>query len=380
MAAVNRNDLIAKVQKVARKHFQPTKSPGDRSVFETLIFGCCLENATNELAEEAFARLQENYYDWNEVRVTTVPELAESMVGYVDPQASAARVKRSLHAIFETHYAFDLEPLRKENLGKAIERLKAYKGVTDFVASYVAQTALGGHVIPLDEAMLKLFAILDLAGPKDIAASTVPGLERAVPKAKGSEFFGTVHQLAVQWFAAQNSTKTWAIIAEIDPEARTRHNQATKAAAEAAAKAEEVRQRKVEEAKAAKIKHAVPKGTGAGKAEPPKGAVKPAADKGGSSKPADKSPPPKPPVAPPAPAAAKKPEVKKPEPKGASKPPAKPAGKPIAKKGPSDASSNKPKPKKPTTSGGKSGGPKSGSKPAPRPASNSKNLTKRKPK
>ncbi len=379
MAAVNRNDLIAKVQKVARKHFQPTKSPVDRSVFETLIFGCCLENATFELAEEAFARLQENYYDWNEVRVTTVPELAESMVGYVDPQASAARVKRSLHAIFETHYAFDLEPLRKENLGKAIERLKAYKGVTDFVASYVAQTVLGGHVIPLDEAMLKLFAILDLAGSKDIAASTVPGLERAVPKAKGSEFFGTVHQLAVQWFAAQNSTKTWAIIAEIDPEARTRHNQATKAAAEAAAKAQQARQRKEDEAKAAKIKHAVPKGTGAGKAEPPKGVVKPGADKGGPAKPADKSTAPKP-AAPTAPAAAKKPEVKKPEPKGASKPPAKPAGKPIAKKGPPDRPSNKPKPKKPTTSGGKSGGSKSASKPAPRPAASSKNLTKRKPK
>ena len=71
MSAANRANLIAKVQKVCKKHFQSVKPSESRNVFETIIFGCCLEDATFEQAEEGFARLQELYFDWNEVRVTT---------------------------------------------------------------------------------------------------------------------------------------------------------------------------------------------------------------------------------------------------------------------------------------------------------------------
>lgn len=45
-------------------------------MLEHLLYACCLENARFEVADEAYARLKELYFDWNEVRVTTVLELA----------------------------------------------------------------------------------------------------------------------------------------------------------------------------------------------------------------------------------------------------------------------------------------------------------------
>lgn len=384
MPPTNRADQYAKLQKVARKYFQPVKPASDRSVFETLIYACCLENATFEQAEEAFARLQEVYHDWNEVRVTTIPELAESMVGYIDPSAAAARVKRSLHAIFETHYEFNLESLRKENLGKAIEKLKTYKGVTDFGANYVAHSALGGHVIPMDEAMLKLFAVLDLASSKEIEAGNVSGLERAIPKAKGAEFFTTVHPLAVQFLASPNGTKVWAMIAEIDDSARTRHNASVKAAAEKAAKEAEAERVLREQAAARAAKKNQPKpAPGKPQHQKPQ-AGKPAAgkptaapiakkDAGANKPPVPSVKPVAKPTAPPAAAAAKK---GKPEPTTKKQAPEKSAAKKPAPK----PSKSSPAPKKPAKKEPPS---KGASKPQNKGATGkpaNKGITKKKPR
>lgn len=385
MPPINRADQYAKLQKVARKYFQPVKPASDRSVFETVIFACCLENATFEQAEEAFARLQEVYHDWNEVRVTTIPELAESMVGYHDPAANATRVKRALHSIFETHYEFNLEALRKENLGKAIEKLKTYKGVTDFIANYVAQTALGGHVIPLDEAMLKLLGVLDLASAKELETGNISGLERAVPKAKGAEFFTTVHPLAVQFLASPNGTKVWAMIAEIDDQARARHNAAVKAAAEKAAKAAEAErlEREIAAAKAAK-KNAPkpapqkPQGNQAAAARKDVPAAKPTAPAapGKPVAPAKPVAPGKPTPAPAPAPAAQSPAAKKGKPEPPKKPmPEKPAAKkPAPKPG---------KPAPPVKKTAKKEPPKAAGKPKPKPPAPkpaNKGIAKKKPR
>lgn len=238
MTASNRAVKLAKLHKVLKKHFEPINPVADRTVIEHLLYACCLEDSYNEHADEAFARLQESYFDWNEVRVTTVNELAETLSGVPDPDAAATRVKKSLHAIFETHYSFDLEFLKKENLGKAMQQLDSYKGVSTFVSSYVAQSALGGHSIGIDDSLLELMLVLDVVTRKDVEKRTVPGMERAIPKAKGIEFFSLVHQLAVGLHLGPFSQGPRAIILEVDPGAKERFPKraSKKAVAEKAAK------------------------------------------------------------------------------------------------------------------------------------------------
>ena len=74
------------------------------------------EGLVDEAADEAFAKLKELYFDWNEIRVTTVTELAEGMAGIPDHMAAAQRVKRALQSIFEGGYTFDIEEIGRAHV------------------------------------------------------------------------------------------------------------------------------------------------------------------------------------------------------------------------------------------------------------------------
>lgn len=222
MASTNRTNQISHILKVLKKHFQPVKPAAHQTVLEHLLFACCLENSPNEDAEAALTALKEQYFDWNEVRVSTVRELAESLKMLVDPDESAIRVKRSLQSIFESHYAFDLEPLAKENLGKAADQLAKYRGTTHFVVAYVTQAALGGHAIPVNRGLLLAFHVLGVITDEEREQGGIPGLERAVPKSKGQEVGSILHQFGVLVGRNPYSPTTRNLLLEIEPECKDR--------------------------------------------------------------------------------------------------------------------------------------------------------------
>lgn len=222
MSAKNRNDLIAKLHKLVKKEYQVVTPPSNRSVLEHMIYGCCLENSTFEAADEAFAKLQENFFDWNEVRVTTATELAESCKGLSYSKEAASCLKKTLHGVFEHYYQFDLDFLKKENLGKAVQTFQKFRGVSPFVVSHVAQQGLGGHSIPIDRAMMSLFYILGIVTEDEASKGRVPGLERAIAKAKGIEFFSLTHQLAVAFATSPFNAAIREKILKINPTAKER--------------------------------------------------------------------------------------------------------------------------------------------------------------
>ena len=222
MSAKNRADLINKLHKVAKKEFDFIKPPSNRNVFEHMLYGCCLENSTFEAADEAFAKLQENFCDWNEVRVTTIDELAESGKNLGDPREAATSVKQSLYGVFEKYFTYDLDFLKKENLGKSITTFEAMKGVTPFVISYVSQNGLGGHSIPIDRSTMSLFYVLGIVSEDEAQKGRVPGLERTIAKTKGVEFFVLIHQLAVDFANTPFSSKVRDRLLAINPDAKER--------------------------------------------------------------------------------------------------------------------------------------------------------------
>src|SRR5437773_11700339 len=102
MTTINRSAQLTKVHKVLKKHYKPVVPPAERMVLEHLLYACCLENARYESADEAFAKLKELYFDWNEIRVTTVSELAEVLAGIPDAVAAGQRIKKALQSVFES--------------------------------------------------------------------------------------------------------------------------------------------------------------------------------------------------------------------------------------------------------------------------------------
>jgi endonuclease-3 len=221
MSVSNRAATIAKIHKVLGKHYKPMAF-AERPVLEQLLYSCCLEDSPRDAADECFARLQESFFDWNEIRVTTVRELGELMRNLTDPLRSATSLKQTLHSVFETIYNFDLEGLRKQNLGAAIKQLQQYRGATPFMVAYVVQSSLGGHSIPISRSGLELMFALGAITAAERDMGTVPGLERAVPKNKGAEFASLFQQLSADYAVAPYGTRVRDILHEIDPESKAR--------------------------------------------------------------------------------------------------------------------------------------------------------------
>jgi len=222
MAPVTRTAQFAKVFKILKKHFEGVKPVPDRSVFESLLYACCLEDAHYPAADEAYAALIHTFFDFNEIRVTTIAELSEVMAVLPDPRAASNRLKRVLQSVFEATYSFDLEERRKKNIGPTIKWLHELDGTTNFSVSYVVQSALGGHAIPVDSGVLAALGICGLVSDKDIEAGVVPGLERAIAKSKGIEFASMLHQLGADFKANPYSPKIRKVLLQIDPECEGR--------------------------------------------------------------------------------------------------------------------------------------------------------------
>lgn len=251
----NRTAIISKVYKVLKKHYKPAAPPADRSALEHLLYGCLLENARHDSADEAFAKLKELYFDWNEIRVTTVTELSEGMAGIPDASGAAQRVKKALQSIFEGTYSFDIESLKKQNLGKSEKDLEKINGSTPFVRAYVTQNALGGHSIPISKGSLEVLYAVGVINDAEADKHQVPGLERAIPKNKGVEFGSLLQQIGADYYASPGSSKLKAILAEVDPHFKervaTRQARLESEAAVQAAHAKEARQKARAEARAA---------------------------------------------------------------------------------------------------------------------------------
>ena len=197
MSASNRASLIGKLQAALKKFYQPLPAQPTRPLLEHVLYASLLEDAPADLADEGMAKCEQEFFDWNEVRVTTVTELSQVLENLPEPQKAARRLKSNLQAIFEEFYTFDLDHMKKENLGRAVSKFEKMPGMTPFVLSYTVQNGLGGHSIPVDYSAMVIMLSTKIASQSEAMAGKVPGLERAIPKNKAIDFSGLLHQAAV---------------------------------------------------------------------------------------------------------------------------------------------------------------------------------------
>src|SRR5262245_24093048 len=170
-----------------------------RPVLEQFLYGICREGATRAQADRAFANLRNNFFDWNEVRVSSPREVEEAMEDLPDAEGRASRLLSFLPEVFETTFAYDLEPLHKKKGGlkEACGFLSMYARANEYVNAWGLQQSLGGHAIRLDEPTLRLVKRLGLIDPdEDDLDAVLSSLEHMVPKAKGALFVDLVSDLA----------------------------------------------------------------------------------------------------------------------------------------------------------------------------------------
>jgi hypothetical protein len=217
-----RGQLLPKLHKALKSHYTPFAANTSRDLLDQVLFACCLENAPADVAEKAFARLKQVYADPNEVRVTTVAELAEALHDLPDPARAALALRRALQGVFESTYMFSLDHARKNSLAHGLKILEGLHGVPPFAVQYVASTALGGHLIPLDRAALAALWLCGLVTQQEYDSGKVPGLERIIAKKSGGEFSSLLHQFGIDVLTNLHGNTVRKIVQAVNPAAKDR--------------------------------------------------------------------------------------------------------------------------------------------------------------
>jgi endonuclease-3 len=192
----NKQRLLTQLFTSLKKRYEPAE-PEVRPVLEQFLYALLREGATREQADRAFRNLQEHFFDWNEVRVSSLREVEEVLEDMPDAENRANRLINFLQEVFETTFSFDLEVLHKKGLKQAAKQLSRYQAASDYTVAWVVQHSLGGHAIPLDEPTiraLRRYGLID-EDQQDLEAIRA-SLEHLIPKARGHLFVELVSAIA----------------------------------------------------------------------------------------------------------------------------------------------------------------------------------------
>jgi endonuclease-3 len=253
MAAKTKAQLLTDVYTQLKRRYKLEPRDPRLSVLEAVIYGICHEGTTREQANQAMSRFKDEFFDWNEVRVSSLDEIQGVLAGLPDPEGRAFRIRRFLRQLFEKTYGFVLDGLGKKPLKDAVKALQEYEaGESDFVVATVIQLALGGHAIPIDDPIRRGLDRLGVAEP-GIDSHTLRGsLERTIPKNRGIEFVDLMEELTHDTCVAGDPDCPRCELKKMCP---TGHAQLAAVKAAAASKASKTRAAEQAKAKAkAKLK------------------------------------------------------------------------------------------------------------------------------
>src|SRR5271169_6908694 len=193
MATQSKTQLLSNVHTLLKRRYKPKidRNAARLSVLKAVVYGICHEDTTRENANQALSRFKDEFFDWNEVRVSGLEEIRESLAGIPDPEERARRIRRFLRQLFNRTYGFNLDALTKKPLKEALKVLQTYDAFSsDYVTATVIQQALGGHAIPVDKATCRVLHRLGISEPDVSALRAI--VERAVPKNRGAEFLDLI--------------------------------------------------------------------------------------------------------------------------------------------------------------------------------------------
>lgn len=195
-ATVNKQRLLATLFSTLKKRYGEPAGPADRPVLEQMVFAVLREGATKADADKAYARLLKTFFDWNEIRVSSMHEVEEALAELPHPAVRAQRVIALLQEVFESTFSFDLDMLSKKGLKQAAKQVGRYQAADDYTVAWVTQQSLGGHAIPIDQPTMRTAARLGLTDGETNPEAVRTSLEHQVPKAKAPQFIEYLSLLA----------------------------------------------------------------------------------------------------------------------------------------------------------------------------------------
>ncbi len=194
--ASDRTKACQQVVTLLKKHYGNRVPTLNHDVLDTLLFAICLENNTFSQAQDSLQRLKESFFDYNEVRVSSITELQMVFSDQSHPEWRALRIRETLQYVFEGRYSYELEDMKKKNLEAAEKHLGKVESLTPFIVNHALLHTLGAHVVPVDDNMLSAaiwLGLLEDETKHDLATDQFKG---AIRKADVPQFYFLFNQLA----------------------------------------------------------------------------------------------------------------------------------------------------------------------------------------
>jgi len=168
------------LRRLEKQHGRPEPA-ARRPPLEQLILGLLSDQTSERKAVQALRRLQTDFVDFNEVRVTRPNDLAAAIHMVADPQAKAKRILRVLHQLFLRNACVTLEFLTRLPLDQARGFLEQLDGVDARTVATVVLLSLGGSALPADAALVRIAKRIGLVGRAWHAEQVQQVLEDAIP-------------------------------------------------------------------------------------------------------------------------------------------------------------------------------------------------------
>jgi endonuclease III len=179
-----------KTCKPAKTHFPRYSDP-----VEAMVFGILSEAMAEPKAKSVYAAMQENFVDWNDLRVSRLEEISEVLLEEAGiAERITTNINQSLNFIFREHDTVSLSMLVEMGKRPARKFLEDMPGLNRFVVDYVMLTSLGAHSIPLTGRMQEYLKNTGLADPSATEEEIEGFLQRQISASNAYAFYITLRK------------------------------------------------------------------------------------------------------------------------------------------------------------------------------------------
>jgi endonuclease III len=162
---------------------------------EAMIFAVLSEAMPEQKARNVYSAIQENFVDWNDLRVSRLEEISEIVQQDMETaERITANVTQALNYIFREHDAVSLLMLNDMGKRPARKFLEDMPGLSRFVIDYVMLTSLDAHSIPLTRRMVEYLKNTGMVDPSSTEDDIEGFLQRQIPASAAYQFYITLRK------------------------------------------------------------------------------------------------------------------------------------------------------------------------------------------
>jgi endonuclease III len=191
------DELKALIRKATREHKPEPFQPMEPLI--ALIKGILAYDVSDDRAAEAWAALDREFVDPNELRVATELEL-QDLIGqrYPAVEERAALLVGSLNAIFEREHTLNLDRLKETKKAETRQFLRDLPGMNPFVEAYTFLFGYSGTgAVPVDQTMSEYLAEQGIFEPGVAADEVQKFIEHHVKADEAYDAFAALRAAAL---------------------------------------------------------------------------------------------------------------------------------------------------------------------------------------